>query len=275
MLGVEDASSKTFVFSAKPPKAILPKSKDTTDFLEWNPTEIARQITIIEYNIFRKITPKECFALGWNKKDKNIQSPNIVALIERFNVMSAWISTMIVREEVFKRRVALLTHWIRVAQECKELHNFNGVVTIISALNNSGIHRMRKTKEQVPKKEIGIYQELCDLVSQNNSYKNLRAAVKTSHPPCIPYIGMFLTDLTFIEDGNKDTWKMTEMINFFKRRKIAQIIMEIRNMQCVPYHFEKVPVLYQLLETCETVWSDDEIYEQSLKLEPRVKSTSA
>ena len=41
--------------------------------------------------------------------------------------------------------------------------------------------------------------------------------------------GMYLTDLTFIEDGNPD--KVGHMINFVKRRLYANVIREIQQYQ--------------------------------------------
>jgi len=68
-----------------------------------DPIEVARQLTLIEYSIFKGIQPKEflnqgseatlCivyflannFSKGWNKSKKHITSPNILSMIKLFN----------------------------------------------------------------------------------------------------------------------------------------------------------------------------------------------
>ena len=47
----------------------------------------------------------------------------------------------------------------------------------------------------------------------------MREAVHRCDPPCIPYLGMYLSDLTFIEEG---TPNMTEenLINYSKMRMV-------------------------------------------------------
>jgi len=45
--------------------------------------------------------------------------------------------------------------------------------------------------------------------------------------------GVYLTDLVFIEEGNKDT--VNGLINFDKSRKIAFVIREIQQYQQTPY----------------------------------------
>jgi hypothetical protein len=49
---------------------------------------------------------------------------------------------------------------------------------------------------------VQIYSEIKELCDSKGNYKNLRAAVKSSNPPIIPYLGVYLSDCTFIEDGN-------------------------------------------------------------------------
>merc|ERR1712232_1302760 len=138
--------------------------------------EIARQMTLIEYRIFSVIKPKECFNLGWSKSDKDSRSPNIVRLIEQFNKVSSWIATLIVKEDTPKKRGHMIRHWIDVAEECKAIGNLNGVNTIVSALNNSGIHRLKKSWECVSQKRLKSFKELTDFVSISGNYKSLRQA---------------------------------------------------------------------------------------------------
>ena len=84
---------------------------------------------------------------------------------------------------------------------------------------------------------------------------------------------MYLTDLTFIEDGHPDFMNESgkEMINFVKCRQLAVVIQDIQQYQQKSYSFHQVPVIYNYLQTLEHR-SNDELYQLSLELEPREKS---
>jgi son of sevenless-like protein len=52
-------------------------------FLAFHPEEIARQITLIESELFNSIKPWECIGQSWVKKDKETKAPNILGMIWR------------------------------------------------------------------------------------------------------------------------------------------------------------------------------------------------
>lgn len=48
----------------------------------------------------------------------------------------------------------------------------------------------------------------------------MREALHRSDPPCIPYLGMYLTDLSFIEEGTPD-FTPDGLLNFSKMRMVS------------------------------------------------------
>lgn len=51
-------------------------------------------------------------------------------------------------------RVAAIEKWTAVADICRCLHNFNGVLQICAAFQFAAIFRMKKTWDKVPKNVI-------------------------------------------------------------------------------------------------------------------------
>jgi son of sevenless-like protein len=76
--------------------------------------------------------------------------------------------------------------------------------------------------------------------------------------------------LTFIEDGITSIIKKTNLINFAKRAKTAEVIRDIQQYQNVPYPLQPVPELQDyILSNMRTAGDVHEMYEISLQVEPR------
>ena len=124
-------------------------------------------------------------------------------------------------------------------------------------------------------------------MSRDKSYKLFRAVLRSVNPPCIPYLGiykkqklenilqktyffylgMYLTDLTFIEEGNPD--KLQDgSINFTKRQRLSEVIAEIQTYQNTPYHLRPVPAITEYLLNVEAL-PEEQCYKLSLKREGR------
>jgi son of sevenless-like protein len=113
--------------------------------------------------------------------------------------------------------------------------------------------------------------ELNQVMSSTKNFSEYRALLRIANPPCVPFLGVFLTDLTFIEDGNTDMMrKHPHLINFSKRMKTAEVISDIQQYQSVPYHLHSVPGIVTFVENQLSSSGDiGELYSLSLKLEPR------
>lgn len=258
----------SYTFNSPPPPTYVPKSSDFNDF---EPMEVARQLTLIEYDLYKGIEAKECLNQAWSKTDKEERAPHIVAMIKRFNLVSAWVATEIIKSEKLSERMIKVKKFLYIARYCRDIGNFNGVMEILAGLQNSAVHRLRKTWDKVLSKSkySDLYNSLLSLMSNNSNFKEYRAALHSVHPPCIPYLGVFLTDLTFIEDGTKDTLNnRDDLIHFEKRRKVSVVIRDIQQYQQTPYHFTLESTIKEALITLES-HDENTLYKNSMAWEPR------
>ncbi|XP_071754402.2 ras-specific guanine nucleotide-releasing factor 2 isoform X7 [Centroberyx gerrardi] len=231
--------------------------------------ELAEQITLLDHIVFRSIPYEEFLGQGWMKVDKTERTPYIMKTSQHFNDMSNLVASQIMTHTDVGSRASSIEKWLAVADICRCLNNYNGVLEITSALNRSAIYRLKKTWAKVCKQTKALMDRLQKTVSSEGRFKNLRETLKNCNPPCVPYLGMYLTDLAFIEEG---TPNFTEegLVNFSKMRMISHIIREIRQFQQAPYRIEHQPKVTQFLMDKTLVMDEDTLYELSLKIEPRV-----
>lgn len=114
----KDVGRKLIQTQSQPtPAPILPKNMKKLKFLDIDPTEFARQLTIIESRLYGKIKPTECLNKRWQKKPGDGEpnpAPNIKALIEHSNQMTNWVAEMILAQSDVRKRVVVIKHFVSV-----------------------------------------------------------------------------------------------------------------------------------------------------------------
>ncbi|KAF2004192.1 cell division control protein 25 [Amniculicola lignicola CBS 123094] len=255
------------------PQPILPKHMKKLKFLDIDPTEFARQLTIIESRLYGKIRPTECLNKTWQKKlapGEPDPAANVKALILHSNQLTNWVAQMILTQQDVRRRVIVIKHFVNVADKCRVLNNFSTLTSIISALGTAPIHRLNRTWSAVNARSMGVLESMRKLMGSTRNFAEYRETLHKANPPCIPFFGVYLTDLTFIEDGIPSLIKRTNLINFAKRAKTAEVIRDIQQYQNVPYPLQPVPELQDyILTNMQSAGDVHEMYDTSLQLEPR------
>ncbi|KNE64128.1 hypothetical protein AMAG_09188 [Allomyces macrogynus ATCC 38327] len=240
-------------------------------FADVDPLEMARQLTLYEYHLFAAIRPHELLNLDFSKKHQPV-ALNVKAMVQCSTDISAWVAETVLAEGDAKKRANVIKYWIRVANKCQGLHNYSSLRSILSALDSSTISRLHKTWESLSGKHHETLEEMRVATDHARNYANFRATLKSAVPPCIPFMGMYLTDLTFISDGNPDRrGPDLRLINFDKHAKTARTVSDLLRFQ-VPYALIEVPELQnyladQLMHARRA--TQDDLYRRSLVVEPR------
>lgn len=102
-----------------------------------------------------------------------------------------------------------------------------------------------------------------------------RAILESCRRPAIPYLGMYLTDLTLIHHGSRDFLDEDEprestqrVTNFAKCRKLYDICHIVELFQADGYEYTEDEDAAAVLGDLEHHSSDD-LYDISLHVEPR------
>lgn len=271
----QDSTAKRLVLTMNQstPSPIMPKNMKKLKFLDIDVTEFARQLTIIESKLYGRIKPTECLNKTWQKKvgeGEPEPAPNVKLLILHSNQLTNWVAEMILTQQDVKKRVVVIKHFVAVADKCWALNNYSTLTSIISALGTAPIHRLKRTWDQVPARTITVLEQMRKLMGSTKNFGEYRESLRLANPPCIPFFGVYLTDLTFIEDGIPSVIKKSALINFAKRAKTAEVIRDIQQYQTVPYPLQLVPELRDyILSNMQAAGDVHEMYERSLQVEPR------
>ncbi|XP_069603668.1 rap guanine nucleotide exchange factor 1 isoform X9 [Ranitomeya imitator] len=222
--------------------------------------EIAEQLTLLDAELFYKIEIPE--VLLWAKEQNEEKSPNLTQFTEHFNNMSYWVRSIIMLQEKAQDRERLLLKFIKIMKHLRKLNNFNSYLAILSALDSAPIRRLEWQKQT----SEGLA-EYCTLIDSSSSFRAYRAALSDVEPPCIPYLGLILQDLTFVHLGNPD--HIDGKVNFSKRWQQFNILDSMRRFQQVHYEIRRNDDIISFFNDFSDHLAEEALWELSLKIKPR------
>jgi hypothetical protein len=261
--------------------ASLRNPKAQCTILDFDPLELARQMTLIESKLFCSIRPDELLGLEWTKKTGS-RATNVRAMSTLSTDLTNLVADTILQLEEPKKRAVVIKQWVKICMKCLELANYDSLMAIVCSLNSSMVLRLKKTWDLVSAKTKARLDELKTVVEVSKNYAILRQRLQNHVAPCIPFVGIYLTDLTFVDVGNQTTRQLPgaegtdgkAVINFDKHTKTAKIIGQLQGFQ-VPYKLQPVPEMMDWMESqIQRVRNSEQanvqtFYRRSLLLEPR------
>ncbi|NXA53646.1 RGPS1 factor, partial [Nothocercus julius] len=243
--------------------AELKKSFDAVvfDVLKVTPEEYAGQITLMDVPVFKAIQPEELASCGWNKKEKYSSAPNAVAFTRRFNHVSFLFQCHYMH--VFKK----FGEWSVLADHfyCLQLSTLDVCLKFFLLQKDYFTADHRKDKATFEKLEY--------VMSKEDNYKRLRDYISSlKMTPCIPYLGIYLSDLTYIDSAYPSTGSILESEQRTNlMNNILRIISDLQ--QSCEYDIPLLPHVQKYLNSVQYIeelqkFVEDDNYKLSLKIEP-------
>ncbi|SPP86646.1 blast:Guanine nucleotide-releasing factor 2 [Drosophila guanche] len=236
-------------------------SSNHPSLLDLKSLDIAEQMTLLDAELFQKIEIPEVLLFAKDQCEE--KSPNLNKFTEHFNKMSYWARSKILRLHDAKEREKHVNKFIKIMKHLRKMNNYNSYLALLSALDSGPIRRLEWQKSIT--EEVRSF---CALIDSSSSFRAYRQALAETNPPCIPYIGLVLQDLTFVHVGNQD-YLSKGVINFSKRWQQYNIIVNMKRFKKCAYPFRRNERIIRFFENFKDFMGEEEMWQISEKIKPR------
>lgn len=268
------ASTSTAAGTTSPaiPEASSTPGRDAS-LLAWSPKEIADQLTALNAKELAALSLREFLCQQWDKSDSD-RCPNVRKIINGWNQLGAWIQTVVVKTEDTKERGKVIGKLIKTACYCNKLRNYGALMAILSSLLSTPVGRLKKAWALTSPKRRREFEELSQVFSFEHNYQRYRSRLQEAADksvPYLPYLGVTLADITHIFENPSEKGGL---LNYEKFELLArELLLHIVYPRSRSYDITSNPRFVTAFVNFQAL-SDDEIYSESLKREPRPDSVA-
>jgi hypothetical protein len=132
------------------------------DLFSYDLLEIARQWTLLDHESYLSISLAAYYDCEWSlpRHQQTSLTLPIRSFIDRFNAQSCWITESLITTQSLEKRVQLYGRYLELAGHLEALNNFNGVMAILTALQQGCVTRLKPMIQLVGDKATKQLQKL-------------------------------------------------------------------------------------------------------------------
>ncbi|KAL5962794.1 Protein son of sevenles [Taenia solium] len=272
-----------------PTPPLSPESSSRIDLLQIHPLELAEQVTLHEFELYRRI---EFWEVDGRERPSQ-DSPNLSACKNFSNKFRDWLVHSILAERNFEDRVVAIQRIIDLMLIFEHQRNLQGRQESKAVLLSAAVFRLKKAFEaasrarpyrkcvqQLQREGRGAARRVTKAIrglEGGEAPTSVEKASIATASPCLPYIAMRVsTQLIHLELHQPDRVTPTGapfegiiagagtggLINFAKQRRLAEIVERFLQHQLMPYAFSFKPRIQQaLVASLEAFTPEDRDFE--------------
>jgi len=163
---------------------------------------VSRLLCSIMSQIYKKIRPDEFFDGFWQKEERFIRSPNIMAMNELFNRISSMVvESILFCGDVF--RLKNLRFIVKLASQLFKMNNFEGCAAVLNGLNQSSIRRLKPLWQSLSSSYNKRFHIFWAMFSSKFGVEKYQKMLESEKPPILPWFAPKLNELRLLYDENQ------------------------------------------------------------------------
>jgi len=231
--------------------------------VDFNATEIARQLCLIDSDYAHKIQTWEYLTFG--KWDEPTECINICNFTTWYNNIVSSVITQVLSGDSIKKRAKIFNKFLNIAEKLIILQNFNSLLAIVHGLCHFTIQGLAETMKLVDRDKFNKIEQIGSPIK---NFRILRGHYDSANPPFIPPQALILHDLSLIGHGNDTIISdKNKIINVDKVILLGKIFNRLEKNKEVPYLFCKVDLIQKFLTNLKLIISDTELEDLAKGLE--------
>lgn len=255
-----------FQFPAKRtvPTPIVPGNIFNTT-LQWTdvePVELARQLTLRDFDSFKHIILKEYDDWIKHTQSKDMESrerdcPHLSEFITIGELSTTFFVSSILCEAFIKVRKVVLSKVVVLALELYNLNNFFGARYVTNAILHPAISRLEHTKSEIDKKLWDQFEKLVGDIDPKDEFGSFRVHVSDivrAGIPIVPDVALCMNEMkiideemNYVKDAIFNDCKR-QLINWKKCKRKVFKALELLHVSLNPFSLQKIFQFQQLIK---------------------------
>ena len=265
------------VWPEKTPDPVLPPALESGRVLskpltiyDVKDVELARQLSLIESDIFHAIRRPELVGAPWMEGDEAaVKSPNVLEAISLFNRLYLWATLEVIKPFTKAERAKAYEKMVSFLSELYKIRNYNATMALVGALNSAPVLRLAHTRKLVSSKAKKILRKVEEAMSTERNYGKYRAVIGSTTQATVPYLWLTLHDLVLAKDGNASRSRENPDSLAMSRHIMTHMVAsDIFRLQHMDYNFVAVAEIQAIFSNLKLM-DEDALYKVSNNREPR------